>query len=114
MRIIISGAGIGGLSAALCCIKQGFKVTLLEQAPALREVGAGVQISSNGSVVLRELGLLQKAEAVAVKPVSVRVFSREDGEIISYIPLGPEAADRYGEAFYQFHRADLLDVLADA
>ena len=113
MHVIISGAGIGGLSAALCCIKQGFEVTLLEQATALREVGAGVQISSNGSVVLRELGLLQKTEAIGVKPLSFRVLGLEDGEIISDMPLGPAAAGRYGEYFYQFHRADLLEMLAN-
>ena len=114
MHIIIVGAGIGGLSAALCCLKQGFKVTLLEQAPALREVGAGVQISSNGSVVLRHLGLIPRAEEIAVKPVSFRVIGLEDGELISDMPLGPEAKERYGEAFYQFHRADLLEMLAAA
>lgn len=112
MHVVISGAGIGGLTAALCCIKQGFKVTLLEQASELREVGAGVQISSNGSVVLRELGLLKKAEAVGVKPISFRVLGLEDDDIISDMPLGPSAAERYGEYFYQFHRADLLDILA--
>jgi salicylate hydroxylase len=114
MHVIIVGAGIGGLAAALSCHRLGIQVTLLEQAAALREVGAGVQISSNGSVVLRELGLLQQAEAAAVKPVSFRVISLDDGEVISDMPLGPEAAERYGHAFYQFHRADLLDILAAA
>lgn len=112
MHVLISGAGIGGLSAALCCIKQGMKVTLLEQAGALREVGAGVQISSNGTVVLRELGLMAKAESIGVKPVSFRVLGLEDGKVISDMPLGPAAAERYGEPFYQFHRADLLDIIA--
>jgi salicylate hydroxylase len=114
MHVIIVGAGIGGLAAALSCQRLGMQVTLLEQAAALREVGAGVQISSNGSLVLRELGLLPQAEAVAVKPVSFRVISLDDGEVISDMPLGPEAADRYGQAFYQFHRADLLDILVAA
>ena len=74
MHVITVGAGLGGLSAALCCLKHGLKVTLLEQATELREVGAGVQISSNGSVILRELGLLEKAAAIGVKPISFRVL----------------------------------------
>jgi salicylate hydroxylase len=114
MHIIIAGAGIGGLGAALSCIKHGMKVTLLEQASQLREVGAGVQISSNGGVVLRELGLLEKAHEIGVKPVSFRVLDFKSNELISDMPLGPAAADRYGEPFFQFHRADLLDFIAAA
>jgi salicylate hydroxylase len=114
MRVIIAGAGIGGLTAALCCIRHGMQVTLLEQARELTEIGAGVQISSNGAAVLRELGLSQAANAVAVTPLTFRVLSFETDDIISDMPLGKEAAQRYGEAFYQFHRADLLDLLKNA
>jgi salicylate hydroxylase len=114
MHAIVVGAGIGGLAAALACSKAGIRVTLLEQAAALKEVGAGVQISSNGTAVLRELGLLDAVDKVGVKPVSFRVSSFESGEVITDFPLGPEAAARYGETFYQLHRADLLDVFAAA
>ena len=72
MHVIIAGAGIGGLTTALCCLREGMKVTLLEQARELKEVGAGVQISSNGAIVLRELGLLDMVERVAVKPITFR------------------------------------------
>lgn len=114
MHAIVVGAGIGGLATALACRKAGIAVTLLEQAGALREVGAGVQISSNGTKVLRELGLLDAVDAVGVRPVSFRVSSFETGDVIADFPLGPEAAERYGGTFYQLHRADLLDVLAAA
>ena len=111
MHIIIAGAGIGGLTTALSCIRQGMRVTLLEQAKELKEIGAGVQISSNGARVLQELGLIGLVDDVAVKPITFRVLSFETDQIISDMPLGPEAAKRYGGTFYQFHRADLLDVL---
>lgn len=111
MHVIIAGAGIGGLTAALCCIRQGMQVTLLEQAKELKEIGAGVQISSNGAAVFRELGLSQAIDAVAVKPITFRVLSFDTDEIISDMPLGSEAAQRYNGTFYQFHRADLLEVL---
>ena len=114
MHAIIVGAGIGGLATALGCRKAGIAVTLLEQAGALKEVGAGVQISSNGTRVLRELGLLEAIDAVSVRPVSFRVSSFESGEVITDFPLGPEAAARYGGTFYQLHRADLLNILAAA
>ncbi len=114
MRTIIVGAGIGGLTTALACNKAGIETVLLEQAEALREIGAGVQVSSNGTVVLRELGLSDAIDAVGVKPVSFRVASFETGDLISDFPLGPDAAARYGETFFQFHRADLLDVLSAA
>lgn len=113
MHVIIAGAGIGGLTAALCCLREGMQVTLLEQATELKEIGAGVQISSNGARVLNELGLLKRADQIAVKPATFRVLSFDTDEVISDMPLGPEAANRYGGTFYQFHRADLLDLLKD-
>lgn len=111
MHVVIAGAGIGGLTAALCCLREGMQVTLLEQAKELKEVGAGVQISSNGARVLNELGLSDLASRMAVKPITFRVLSFYSDEVISDMPLGPEAAQRYGGTFYQFHRADLLDLL---
>lgn len=111
MHVIVAGAGIGGLTTALSCIRLGMRVTLLEQAKELKEIGAGVQISSNGARVLKELELIDLVEKVAVKPITFRVLSFETDDIISDMPLGLEAAKRYGGTFYQFHRADLLDVL---
>ena len=57
IRIIVIGAGIGGLAAALTLGRSGFEVQLFEQASVLREIGAGVQISPNATRILRRLGL---------------------------------------------------------
>ena len=65
-NIAIIGAGIGGLTAALALIRQGFGVDVYEQAPELKELGAGVQISSNGTRVLYALGLGEAAERLGV------------------------------------------------
>ncbi len=64
--------------------------------------------------MLQALGLLPQADAVGVKPVSFRVLDFDSGEVISDMPLGPRAAERYGQPFYQFHRADLLSILSAA
>ena len=57
MKIVIIGAGLGGLTAAMALLDRGFDVTVLEQAAQLREIGAGVQLSANATGVLYRLGL---------------------------------------------------------
>jgi salicylate hydroxylase len=68
MKIIITGGGIGGLTTALCLLRAGFDVTVLEQATALTEVGAGLQISPNSARVFAALGVLPAIEARAFRP----------------------------------------------
>jgi len=114
MHAIIVGAGIGGISAALFLLKAGVRVSLLERAEELKEVGAGVQISSNGAIALRELGLLNQIESIAVKPKSFKVLHFETDELVTEFPLGEPSRKRYGENFFQLHRADLLDILVGA
>ncbi len=67
-KVVIVGAGIGGLAAALALIQRGIDVDVYEQAPELRELGAGVQISANGTRVLHALGLKEALERVQVMP----------------------------------------------
>src|SRR5215471_19213452 len=69
-HVLIVGAGIGGLVAALALIQRGFNVSLYEQAAQLRELGAGLQITPNGSRVLCELGLQPAMEAISSVPTS--------------------------------------------
>jgi salicylate hydroxylase len=114
MHVVICGAGIGGLAAAHTCLQAGFEVTLLEQARALREIGTGVQISSNGTKVLSAIGLGDAIDAVGVRSQSFQVLSYESGEQIAEFPLGETASSHYGDIFYQLHRADLLDALRTA
>ncbi|HLI22941.1 MAG TPA: FAD-dependent monooxygenase [Stellaceae bacterium] len=101
--VIVAGAGIAGLCLALVLKKHGVPVRVLEQAPALTEVGAGIQISSNGMRVLRWLGLEDEMRAVACNPAFFRAVDWRDGHELHAI--------RYREEHYQLHRADLLGVL---
>ena len=62
--VIVVGAGIGGLTCALALLRRGIDVEVYEQAPQLREIGAGVQISANGTRVLHALGLERGARGL--------------------------------------------------
>ncbi|MBV1887379.1 MAG: FAD-binding protein, partial [Parvibaculaceae bacterium] len=53
MDVLIAGAGMGGLTAALAVHSQGFTPHVFEQSPEVKEVGAGLQIGPNGCHVLR-------------------------------------------------------------
>ena len=64
--VLVAGGGIGGLAAALARTRQGFAVKVLEQAPQLGEIGAGIQLGPNGFAAFDALGLGEKARARAV------------------------------------------------
>ena len=69
--VVVVGGGIGGLAAALAFARTGASVTVLEQAAALTEVGAGIQITPNGAVVLAALGLSQAGAARGLRAAAV-------------------------------------------
>ena len=113
-NIIIAGAGLGGLTLALCLARAGFKVTVLEQARVLGEVGAGVQISANGARVLYHLGLADALNAVAFKPERGEMRHWRTGETLGSRPLGKASEEAYGYPYFHLHRADFHGVLAGA
>jgi salicylate hydroxylase len=113
-RAIVVGGGIGGVTAALCLARTGWSVTVLEQAPAFGEVGAGLQIGPNASRVLHDLGLEEPLRAVACLPERVVLRHWRRGRELWQMPLGETAVERYGTPWYHLHRADLLGVLLAA
>ena len=112
--VIVAGAGLGGLTLALCLVRAGFKVRVLEQAQALGEVGAGVQISANGARVLYHLGLAEALKAVAFAPERGEMRHWQSGETLSSRPLGAESEEKFGFPYFHLHRADFHHVLAEA
>ena len=110
--IVVVGAGIGGLAAATALAQRRARVRVFEQAPALEEVGAGIQVAPNGVAVLEALGLRDAAEACAGVPESVELRDHRAGRLVARVPLGQACVARYGRPYWQFHRADLLGVLA--
>ena len=113
-RILIAGAGIGGLTAALALLRRGFDVTVFEQAAALREVGAGVQISANGVRVLAALGVDAALAALSCEASGKEIRLWNSGQCWKLFDLGAESVARYGFPYYTVFRPDLLDVLEQA
>src|SRR5512141_2607590 len=113
-KIIIIGGGIGGLAAALALLKRGIDVEIHEQAPELKEVGAGIQISSNGTRVLYALGLKDALKRVQVLPSGRVIRHWSTGETWNWFDLGAATAQRYGTPHVMLHRGDLHGLLADA
>ena len=89
-RILVAGAGIGGLTAASCLMKAGHKVEVYEQAPKLGEIGAGIQISANAMHVLRDLGLERDIRAAVVHPAAYVFRLFDSGEEIQRFSLAAE------------------------
>ncbi|BCG05235.1 hypothetical protein PPGU19_098030 (plasmid) [Paraburkholderia sp. PGU19] len=114
MRIVVVGGGIGGLTTALALLRHGIEPIVLERAPQLTEVGAGVQIAANGTIVLRELGLEPALAEIATVPERFDYLELSTGRLLYVAPLGKEAHARYGALLYNVHRADLIDLLARA
>jgi salicylate hydroxylase len=112
-RALIAGAGIGGLCAGLCLVRAGFEVAIFEQADALEEAGAGLQISPNASVILRRLGVLERFRAAALEPQAILVRRARDGAVLAQLPLG-DAERRWGAPYLLAHRADLQRALVAA
>ena len=107
--IAIIGGGIGGLTAALAFARQGAKVTVFEQADALTEVGAGLQITPNGARALNALGLERALDASGITAEAVAPMDAISGQEITRFDLTKQTPP------YRFyHRAALIDVLARA
>lgn len=114
LPILVAGAGIAGLTVALCLARRGFPVTVLERTDVLHEVGAGIQIAPNASRILIELGLGEAVAEVACRPRAVMLRSGPSGQDLARIPLGAAAERRYGAPHYVIHRGALQALLARA
>ena len=114
MKILIAGAGIGGLTAALCLEKAGHEVTLFEQSVKFSEVGAGIQCGANALTVLDSLGLLEQLNKVAVTPERVDFRDCKTGNVLYSSEWGAGYQQKYGYPYLHLHRADLQTVLVNA
>ncbi|KAB2764463.1 3-hydroxybenzoate 6-monooxygenase [Brucella anthropi] len=111
---LISGAGIGGLAAALALARKGFEVDVLEQAEEIREIGAGIQFGPNGFRMMERLGLRDAADHLAVFPDDLILMDSAAGEEVTRIPVGEGFRKRFQYPYALIHRADLHSVLLKA
>jgi salicylate hydroxylase len=113
-NIAISGAGIGGLTAALALARQGLASTIYERRSALSEAGAGIQLGPNATGVLARLGVLDAVRAVAADPDALSIYDTPTGRVLSRMPLGAWMSARHGAPYLTLHRKDLHEALATA
>lgn len=113
LKIIIAGAGLGGLAAAISLLQAGHDVEIYEQAPQLGEVGAGIQLSANCMHVLRSFGLGPELDRVGVRPGAYVFRLHDTGEVLQRFELAADHLEKHGAPYTQLHRADLHEILAN-
>lgn len=113
VKILIAGAGIGGLTTAACLLQDGYNVELYEQAPELGEIGAGIQCSAPAVKVFKHIGIADKIDEVGVKPKAFEFKLYDTGELLHKVPLAEQHLQMHGAAYYHIHRSDLHKILAD-
>ena len=115
LPVIVAGGGIGGLAAALALVRQGFKVTVLEQAPEIGEIGAGIQLGPNAFHAFDALGVGDKARGRAVYTDCMVMHDAIDETLVGRLETGEAFRRRFGNPYAVIHRADVhLSLLEGA
>ncbi len=109
--IIITGAGIGGLSCALCLANQGISSLILEKSETPTEAGAGIQLGPNAFHILKHLGLEQELERDASFPEKIVMYDAASGGALAHMPLIPQMQRRHKAPYAVIHRAELHKIL---
>ena len=110
VKIAVIGGGIGGLTAAIALARQGMTVEVYEQAPELKEVGAGVGLWPNAMAAFEQIGLADRVAKLAAQ-VDRQGLMRPDGSWLLCLPA-ELMTQRWGAGFVAVHRAELQQLLA--
>lgn len=113
-HVAVVGGGIAGLALAVALSRAGVPCQVFEQAPVIREVGAGVQIAPNATRLLHRFGLADELRAHAVRPEALEFRRWKDNSVLVRSVLGEECEQFFGAPYYAIHRADLHRILASA
>jgi 3-hydroxybenzoate 6-monooxygenase len=115
LPVIVAGGGIGGLAAALALVRQGFQVIVLEQAPEIGEIGAGIQLGPNAFHAFDALGIGDKARGRAVYTDYMVMHDALDESQVGKIETGEAFRKRFGNPYAVIHRVDVhLSLLEGA
>lgn len=112
--IVIAGAGVAGLSAALELAARGWRIALFEKAAALSEVGAGLQLAPNAMRHLQRLGVAERLATQAVTPETLYLVDGLTARPLIAMQLGAEAQKRWHHPYIVCHRAELQSALLSA
>ncbi|NNC35809.1 MAG: NAD(P)-binding protein [Hyphomonadaceae bacterium] len=113
-HILISGGGIGGLTAAIALAQRGAKVDVFEKAPKFEEIGAGIQLGPNAMHVLSALGLEKNLKKLGFEPAAATLRDYKSGKPELRTRLKSVFKDRYRQIYLNIHRADLHLILQEA
>ncbi|KII92656.1 hypothetical protein PLICRDRAFT_480035 [Plicaturopsis crispa FD-325 SS-3] len=111
LDIAIVGCGLGGLAAAYCLGQAGHRITVLESAGAIGEVGAGIQVAPNVTKLLIRWGLESQLKQVAVEPQAITFRRYNTGETVGWTRWGESMVAAHGSPYYHIHRADFHQLL---
>ena len=115
LPVLVAGGGIGGLAAALALVRRGFAVKVLEQAPEIGEIGAGIQLGPNAFPAFDALGVGEKARGRAVYTDDMVMHDALDEYLVGRIPTGEAFRQRFGNPYAVIHRVDVhLSLLEGA
>jgi len=113
LPVLVAGGGIGGLAAALALARQGLRVKVLEQAPQLGEIGAGIQLGPNAFAAFDALGVGPVARGRAVYTDEMVMHDAIDETCVGRIPTGEAFRARFGNPYAVIHRADIHGSLLE-
>jgi salicylate hydroxylase len=111
--VLVAGGGIGGLAAALALSRQGLAVKVLEQAPEIGEIGAGIQLGPNAFAAFDALGIGERARSLAVYTDEMVMHDALDESLVGRIPVGEAFRARFGNPYAVIHRADVHRALLE-
>lgn len=113
LPVLVAGGGIGGLAAALALTRQGFKVKVMEQAPEIGEIGAGIQLGPNAFHAFDALGIGEKARGRAVYTDYMVMHDAIDEYQVGKIPTDAAFIQRFGNPYAVIHRVDVHKSLLE-
>ena len=111
LPVIVAGGGIGGLAAALALVRQGFNVQVLEQAPEIGEIGAGIQLGPNAFHAFDALGVGDKTRGRAVYTDHMVMHDAVDESLVGRLETGEAFRPRFGNPYAVIHRVDIPSSL---